>query len=96
MLDTDDLLRREVIARLICDFRLDFRQIEDMYISDFKRYFFNEMKEIKSMEREGLLSVDDEKIEVSPTGRFFIRNICSVFDKYFNRGDNITQFSKMV
>ena len=96
MLDTDDLLRREVIARLICDFRLDFRQIEDMYTSDFKRYFFNEMKEIKSMEREGLLSVDDEKIEVSPTGRFFIRNICSVFDKYFNRGDNITQFSKMV
>ena len=96
MLDTDDLLRREVIARLICHFRLDFRQIEDMYISDFNRYFFNEMKEIKSMEGDGLLSVDDEKIEVSRTGRFFIRNICSVFDKYFNRGDHITQFSRMV
>ena len=96
MLDTDDLLRREVIARLICDFRLDFSQIEELYISDFNRYFFNEMKEIKSMGDDGLLSVDDEKIEVSQTGRFFIRNICSVFDKYFNRCDRTTQFSRMV
>ncbi|MFB3091280.1 MAG: oxygen-independent coproporphyrinogen III oxidase, partial [Gammaproteobacteria bacterium] len=96
MLDTDDLLRREIIARLICHFRLEFSQIEEMYINDFNRYFFNEMKEIKSMEGDGLLLVDDEKIEVSQTGRFFIRNICSVFDKYFNRSDRITQFSRMV
>jgi len=96
MLDTDDLLRREVIARLICHFRLEFDQIEDLYISDFNRYFFNEMKEIKSMEGDGLLSVDDEKIEVTRMGRFFIRNICSVFDKYFNPGAQATQFSKML
>ena len=67
-----------------------------MYISDFNRYFFNEMKQIKLMESDGLLSVDDEKIEVSSLGRFFIRNICSVFDKYFDRSGQITQFSKMV
>jgi len=96
MLDTDDLLRREIIARLICHFRLEFDQIEELYINDFNRYFFNEMKEIKSMENDGLLSVDNEKIEVSRTGRFFIRNICSVFDKYFNRGYRNTQFSRMV
>jgi len=96
MLDFDDLLRREIIARLICHFRLDFSQIEEMYVNDFKRYFFNEMKEIKAMERDGLLSLDNEKIEVSQMGRFFIRNICSVFDKYFNRDAQITQFSKMV
>ncbi len=96
MLDTDDLLRREIIARLICHFRLEFDQIEELYINDFNRYFFNEMKEIKSMENDGLLSVDNEKIEVSRTGRFFIRNICSVFDKYFNRGSRNTQFSRMV
>ena len=96
MLDFDDLLRREIIARLICHFRLDISQIEDMYVNDFNRYFFNEMKEIKSMERDGLLTLDNEKIEVSQMGRYFIRNICSVFDKYFNRDAQITQFSKMV
>jgi oxygen-independent coproporphyrinogen-3 oxidase len=96
MLDFDDLLRREIIARLICHFRLDFGQIEEMYVNDFQRYFFNEMKEIKAMEKDGLLSLDDEKIEVTQMGRFFIRNICSVFDKYFNRDAQITQFSKMV
>ena len=96
MLDFDDLLRREIIARLICHFRLDFSQIEETYVNDFQRYFFNEMKEIKEMERDGLLSLDDEKIEVTQIGRFFIRNICSVFDKYFNRDAQITQFSKMV
>jgi oxygen-independent coproporphyrinogen-3 oxidase len=51
---------------------------------------------MKAMERDGLLSLDDEKIEVSQMGRFFIRNICSVFDKYFNRDAQINQFSKMV
>ena len=96
MLDFDDLLRREIIARLICHFRLDFGQIEEAYVNDFKRYFFNEMKEIKAMEKDGLLLLDDEKIEVTQMGRFFIRNICSVFDKYFNRDAQITQFSKMV
>ena len=96
MLDFDDLLRREIIAKLICHFRLDISQIEDMYVNDFNRYFFNEMKEIKSMERDGLLTLDNEKIEVSQMGRYFIRNICSVFDKYFNRDAQITQFSKMV
>jgi oxygen-independent coproporphyrinogen-3 oxidase len=96
MLDTDDLLRREIIARLICHFRLEFSQIEEMYINDFNRYFFNELKEIKLMEGDSLLLVDDEKIEVSQKGRFFIRNICSVFDKYFNRSDRTTQFSRMV
>jgi oxygen-independent coproporphyrinogen-3 oxidase len=96
MLDFDDLLRREIIASLICHFKLDFSQIEESYVNDFKRYFFNEMKEIKSMESDGLLSLDDEKIEVTQMGRFFIRNICSVFDKYFNRDAQVTQFSKMV
>lgn len=96
MLDTDDLLRREIISRLICHFRLVFSQIEDMYISDFNRYFFNEMKEIKSMEEDGLLLVDNEKIEVSQAGRFFIRNICSVFDKYYRCTEHDNQFSKMV
>ena len=96
MLDFDDLMRREIIARLICHFRLDFSEIEDMYVNDFNRYFFNEMKKIKLMESDGLLSLDNEKIEVTQMGRFFIRNICSVFDKYFNRDAQVTQFSKMV
>jgi len=96
MLDFDDLLRREVITRLICHFRLDFSQIEDLYVKDFNRYFFNEMKEIKSMEADGLLLLDNEKIKVTQMGRYFIRNICSVFDKYFNPGAQVTQFSKMV
>ncbi len=96
MLDFDDQLRREVIAQLICQFRLVFSQIEDVYISDFKRYFYNEMKEIETMACDGLLSVDEAMIEVSPTGRFFIRNICSVFDKYYDHGGRSNQYSSMV
>ncbi|MFB3090125.1 MAG: oxygen-independent coproporphyrinogen III oxidase, partial [Gammaproteobacteria bacterium] len=37
MLDTDDLLRREIITRLIGHFRLEFSQIEEMSINDFNR-----------------------------------------------------------
>ena len=38
-LTEDDHLRREVIMKLMCDFELDFKSIEDQFKIDFKKYF---------------------------------------------------------
>ncbi|HID79874.1 MAG TPA: oxygen-independent coproporphyrinogen III oxidase [Aquifex aeolicus] len=84
-LNQDDLIRREVITELICNFRLDIRQIEDKFGIDFDTYFESELEELKPMEADGLLTLSGKEIKVTPLGRLLIRNICMVFDIYTKR-----------
>jgi len=95
-LTDDDELRREVITQLICHFQIDFHEIEDLFKIDFKEYFSKELQILKDMEKDELVKVNDNNIEVLPTGRFLIRNICSAFDVFLNRDDNVRNFSKMI
>ena len=95
-LDPDDRLRRDVITRIICNFRLDIHAIEDKYMINFNDYFFNELQRLKEMVNDRLLTVEPDKIEISTEGRLLVRNICSVFDKYLRQDDNSRKFSRMV
>jgi oxygen-independent coproporphyrinogen-3 oxidase len=81
-LGEDDLIRREVITELICNFRLEKKKIENLFGIDFDRYFEGELEELKPMEEDGLLKLHRWGIEVLPLGRLLIRNICMVFDVY--------------
>ena len=96
ILDTDDKIRRDVIAQLICHFSLQFSLIESLYDIDFKTYFSGELEALSTMQADGLLHFDAEKIQVLPIGRLLIRNICTVFDKYMQQADTTKRFSKMI
>lgn len=95
-LDADDLLRREVITQLICNFKLDFSEIEDKYRINFNDYFYNELTVLKAMQDDGLLNIDTESIRVLPAGRLLIRNICTVFDKYLRQQQSENIFSHTI
>ncbi|ROR35158.1 oxygen-independent coproporphyrinogen III oxidase [Inmirania thermothiophila] len=94
-LDADDRLRRDVIMRLICHFRLAFADIETAHGIRFTEYFAPELEEIRAMEADGLLHLGDDGIEVAPRGRLLIRNICMVFDRYL-RESRGQRFSKVI
>ena len=81
-LDADDILRRDVINKLMCHFVLDKAEIENQYSIVFQDYFSRELKELEAMEADGLLESDDSRIQIKPAGRLLIRNICMVFDRY--------------
>ena len=81
-LNEDDLIRREVITELICNFKLEKKKIEDKFGIDFDLYFERELEELQPMEEDGLLKLTGEGIKVTPLGRLLIRNICMVFDVY--------------
>jgi len=81
-LDNDDLLRRIVIQKLMCNFELSMSSIEQGFPIRFCQYFVNELEKLKAFEEDGLLTIDDEWISVTPKGRLLIRNICMVFDRY--------------
>lgn len=95
-LNSNDEIRREVITQLICHFQLDFSEIEDLFKIDFKEYFSSEIKLLSDMEKDELLKVHNDSIEILPAGRFLIRNICSVFDSYYDKESNKNTYSKMI
>jgi len=94
-LDADDRLRRAVIMKLICHFRLDFATIEQAHGVDFRRYFAAELAGLRAMHDDGLLSLSDSAIEVLPAGRLLIRNICMVFDRYLREREG-QRYSKVI
>jgi len=94
-LNDDDILRRDVITRLICNFELDKRDIESVYGIDFASYFSTELPELAQLQDDGLITSDDASIKVLPAGRFLIRNVCMVFDRYL-RGAKERRFSKVI
>ncbi len=81
-LSEDDLLRREVIMRIMCDFSLDFKAINRKFKIDFHDYFAGELKELQAFTGDGLLSLEDDSIQIKENGVFVIRNIAMTFDKY--------------
>jgi len=94
-LTADDILRRHVITRLMCDFALDLCRLEKQFNIQYQDYFAVELDALVSMQTDGLLVLNGDQIVVQPAGRLLIRNICMVFDKYL-RGNQEQRFSKVI
>jgi oxygen-independent coproporphyrinogen III oxidase len=95
-LSHDDLLRRDVIGRLMCGFVLRYADIEVLYDIHFTSYFADELERLRDFERDGLLCVGDERIAVHMPGRLLIRNVCMVFDRYLRATRYQAQYSRTV
>lgn len=95
-LDGDDLLRREVIKQLICNFKLDKTMIESEFSVNFNRYFKEDLGLLQTFINDELVEVDDKEIRVTLRGRLLIRNICMCFDKYLRAKARQQQFSRVI
>ncbi|MFW6296423.1 MAG: oxygen-independent coproporphyrinogen III oxidase [Halothece sp.] len=94
-LSRDDILRREIIMKLMSHFQLRFAEIELKYCINFTQYFEQELKELEKLENDGLIERESDRILVTPIGRLLIRNIASVFDIYL-RYQRQQRFSKAI
>ncbi|HEU0219202.1 MAG TPA: oxygen-independent coproporphyrinogen III oxidase [Gallionella sp.] len=95
-LNDDDLVRRAIIQALMCHFELSKESFNTTYRIDFDQYFATEMEELREYQREGLLEISPQWIEVTPKGRMLIRNICMVFDKYLRTRTEHARYSKVI
>ncbi|ANP75087.1 MULTISPECIES: oxygen-independent coproporphyrinogen III oxidase [unclassified Vibrio] len=96
VLDSDDLVRREVIKQLICNFKLDKTMIESEFSVDFNGYFKEDLGLLQTFINDELVEVDDKEIRVTLRGRLLIRNICMCFDKYLRAKARQQQFSRVI
>lgn len=88
-MDADEVLRREVIFRLLCDSSLDFRPIENKFGITFSDYFARELDSLARFEREGIIELKQDSIGFTPTGQFFGRHVAKVFDKFLQKADGV-------
>ena len=95
-LSADDLLRRDIIQALMCQFALTKKTIELAHSISFDSYFEQELAELREYQGFGLLDLGKDKITVTPKGRLLIRNICMVFDKYLRLNKENKKFSKVI
>jgi oxygen-independent coproporphyrinogen-3 oxidase len=95
-LSADDLARRAVIQRLMCDFALSKENIEVSYLIDFNEYFKDELRELEALALAGLVDLDRHWITVTPKGRMLVRNVCMVFDPYLRKAQELRKFSRVI
>ena len=95
-LTEDDQIRREVIMKLMCDFELNFKSIEDKFNINFKDYFAWGLNNLKEMQKDELVEISNEGITVKDMGRLLIRNIAMNFDGYIERKEDKAKYSRTV
>ncbi len=95
LLTEEDILRRDVINRLMCHFVVYKKEVEKRYEIVFDDHFAEALKALRPMEEDGLLLLSDDRIEVSPLGRLLARNIAMAFDAYLG-GNGGERFSRTV
>jgi len=95
LLGQEDLLRREVIMELMCNFRCDFDRIERAFGINFEEHFEEELEQLKDMERDGLVEIKDRAIKILPVGRLLVRNVAMTFDQYLPKKKEM-RFSRTI
>ena len=95
-LTRDDLVRRAVIMALMCQGEVVFESIELGWLLDFRDYFARELEQLRELADQGLVVLDDEAIQLTVQGWFFVRAIAMVFDRYLRADRDRAKFSRIL
>jgi oxygen-independent coproporphyrinogen-3 oxidase len=76
----EDKVRRETIMRVMCDLSLDYPAMSQRLGLNFAAHFEREIDSLAPFEADGLVRRSPAGMEVTETGRLFIRNIAMSFD----------------
>ena len=93
----DDHRRRRIILDLMCRFRLDYADHGGRAM--FEEHYADALERLQVMANDGLLSISDEGLRVSETGKLLIRNLAMAFDAYLpgqQTDDKGPKFSRTV
>ncbi|WP_414884724.1 oxygen-independent coproporphyrinogen III oxidase [Pseudomonas sp. IT-P171] len=93
--NADDRVRRAVIQQLICRFNVEFAEIEQAFNIDFRGYFGKLWPQLQGMAADGLIELNNDRINVLPAGRLLVRSVCMVFDAYLEE-QNRQRFSRVI
>lgn len=82
--------------RIMWDFELNFKSIEEKFKIKFKDYFKWGLGNLKEFEADELIVMNDDGFKVKDMGRLLIRNIAMNFDGYIERKEDKAKYSRTV
>jgi len=85
----EDMRWRNYIQNLMCRFETEFC---------FDDLVQEQLEQLLALQNDGIIVLEDNTIKVTPEGKTFIRNVCTVFDKYISSAGNAISntFSKAI
>ena len=95
-LDADDLIRRDVIQKLMCNFELDFAALGAQYGIAFADYFAPDLASLAPLAADGLVVLTDHDLEVTMRGRLLVRTVAMHFDRYLREAQQKAQYSRVI
>lgn len=84
-MNQDDIIRKHVIMRLMCDLELDKTQVENQFNIKFDEYFSEAITDLEPFMNEGIVVNLKENILIQGMGRLVLRNIAMCFDAYIKK-----------
>ena len=76
----DDRLRKYVIMRLMCDLKLNKKDVEQRFSIVFDDYFEDSLIPLQPLIDDGLVDLTTSDIKIKGSGRLLLRNIAMCFD----------------
>ena len=79
---SEDRLRGDVIGQLMCGYVADIGETCRKYGAE-PDAFLAEIDGLAPLVRDGLVSIDGERLAVTDRGRPLVRSVCAAFDRYY-------------
>jgi oxygen-independent coproporphyrinogen-3 oxidase len=80
-LTAEDRLRRDVIERIMCDFRVDLEAVSARHHVDVG-YFAEELERLWALEEDGIVRLDGAVVSVEEAYWPLARTVAAIFDTY--------------
>ena len=95
LLGREDLLRQAVVSGLFCQGVVDFPALERRFGVDPRRHFAVELAALAPLQDDGLVCLEPDRLAVTESGQFFLRNVAVLFDNRTRKGAPV-RFSRTV
>ncbi len=93
----DDVLRRFVINRVMCQLRLDLDEVKARFGEPARAAIAASLQAgVGELEADGLVTFDGRLLAVTPLGQLLVRNVAMLFDAYLQKPDGAKKFSRTV
>ncbi|MHB1766053.1 MAG: oxygen-independent coproporphyrinogen III oxidase [Gammaproteobacteria bacterium] len=95
-LNADDVIRADVIERIMCHEEVDEEAVERRHQIQFRDYFASALESLKDLEHDGLVAQTGKRLILSPTGQILRRIVAARFDAYRPQEDGSRHYSRVI
>lgn len=95
-LSDDDLLRRKVILHLMCNLELPYGLTRADFGVDLRDALGDDLERLEAYVEDGFVDLLPDRVQVTPLGRFFVRNLAMELDAHLQKTAQKQVFSKTV